>query len=254
MTPISAVIITFNEEKNIDACISSISKVANDIVVVDSFSTDKTEELCKKYSAVQFVSQEWLGYAEQKNFGHKIAKHDWIISIDADEILSDELTDSIQHHLGLGLKGVYQCKRLTNYCGSWIKHCGWYPDTKTRIFNKNDVKWIGLIHEELEHNEISTLLKGDLLHYSYHSIQQHISQINKYTDFGAQEDFNKGKKVTLLKTIFYPLWKFIRDYIFNMGILDGYHGFIVCAISAQATFLKSIKIRELHKNQSIKKH
>ena len=150
---ISAVIITFNEEKNIERCLNSLQGVGDEIIIVDSLSTDKTQEICSKYDLVKFYSQEWLGYSSQKNYDNKLASFDTILSIDADEVLSFELKQSIltikaQYDNISNPNIIFSVKRLTNYCGSWIKHCGWYPDTKKRIFNKS-VQWVGDIHEEL---------------------------------------------------------------------------------------------------------
>jgi glycosyltransferase involved in cell wall biosynthesis len=249
MIKLSVVIITYNEEKNIARCLNSIQDIADEIIVVDSFSTDKTEEICKTFN-VSFFKQKWLGYSNQKNFANRLAKYDFIFSIDADEALSPELKESIIHLKKQDNNNkVFQVKRITNYCGKWIKHCGWYPDVKIRIWNKNIGAWIGELHETIRFNkpvEIHTL-NGDLLHYSYHSISQHIAQINLFTDIGAKEAFKKGKRSNIFIITTKAFWKFIRDYIIKLGFLDGYYGFIICALSAHATFLKYIKLRELRK-------
>lgn len=250
---ISAVIITFNEERNIERCINSLQDVVDEIIVVDSFSKDKTKEICQKYKDLKFYEKEWLGYSSQKNYANKLASYDTILSIDADEVISDELKQSI---IDIKLKYeninnpyiVFSFKRLTNYCGSWIRHCGWYPDIKQRIFSKN-VQWVGDIHESLLYlpNTKIKLLKGDLYHYSYHKVSDHIHQIEKFTNLTSKEAFEKGKKVSILGLWFKPKWKFFRDYILKAGILDGYSGYQVCKISAFATYLKNAKLRELNK-------
>ncbi len=249
MEKISAVIITYNEERNIERCIKSLQDVVDEIIVIDSYSTDSTEEICKNLN-VKFIQTQWLGYSDTKNYGNSLTANNYIFSIDADEALSEELKSEIliiKH--SEKLSDAYYVNRLTNYCGSWIHHCGWYPDTKLRLWNKQKGKWQGDIHEEVVMNENSTTskLNGNLLHYSYYSIYQHLAQVNKFTDLTAQDAFNKGKKASLIKIIFRPVIKFKRDYFLKLGLLDGYHGFIICAISAFATFVKYLKLRELNK-------
>ena len=172
MVKISAVIITFNEERNISRCIQSLVDVVDEIIVVDSFSKDKTEEICLANN-VQFIQREWNGYSETKNFANSQAKNDWVLSLDADEALSADLKTSILTLKKEELKGSYSFNRLTNYCGMWVKFGGWYPDNKTRLFNRLEGKWTGLIHENLEFSSATqtSLLKGDCLHYSYYSVQ-----------------------------------------------------------------------------------
>ena len=255
---ISAVIITFNEEENIASCIESIEDVCDEIIVVDSLSTDKTIEIAKRYPKVKTYSQKWLGYVEQKNYANSLTTFNTILSIDADELLSQQLKESILKlkELDENLLKVYEVSRLTNYCGSWIKHCGWYPDKKIRIFNKQSVKWQGeLVHETLfipQNTEIIHL-KGDLLHYSYKSSTDHIERINKYSTLTAKEAFNRGKKSSCFDIWFRPKWRFFRDYIIKRGFLDGYAGYQVCKMSAYITFSKYIKLREYIKKGIITK-
>lgn len=255
---ISAVIITFNEEENIASCIESIEEVCDEIVVVDSLSTDKTIEIAEKHPKVKVYSQKWLGYVDQKNYANSLTTFNTIFSIDADELLSKQLKESILKlkELDENLFKVYEVSRLTNYCGSWIKHCGWYPDKKIRIFNKQSVKWQGeLVHETLflpENTQIITL-KGDLLHYSYKSSTDHIERMNKYSTLTAKEAFNRGKKSSCFDIWFRPKWRFFRDYIIKRGFLDGYAGYQVCKMSAYITFSKYIKLREYVKKGKITK-
>jgi len=252
MPKISAVIITLNEERNIGRCIDSLAGIADEIVVVDSGSTDRTEEICKA-GEVRFFFHAWEGYLEQKNHANALASHPWILSLDADEALSAELRESILSiKNNLDFDG-YDMNRLTNYCGKWIRHCGWYPDKKTRLFNREKFEWGGeRIHEILYKKDKTAkigLLTGDLHHYSYHSISEHIAQANHFTNLTASLAFDRGKKAGILKIIFSPVIKFIRDYFIKLGFLDGYYGYIVCRISAQATFMKYSKIRQFHKDR-----
>jgi glycosyltransferase involved in cell wall biosynthesis len=247
MPLISAVIITLNEEKNIGKCLDSLKAVADEIVVVDSFSTDQTELIVKEKGA-KFFKHKFENYVTQHEFADKLATHDIILTIDADEVLSTELVDSI-----LKVKKYWQCdgysmNRMTNYCGKWIKHSGWYPDIKLRIYDRRKGKWIGQkIHERFILYEGSTRehLKGDLLHYSYFSISQHVNQANKFTDITALAAYEQGKKSRILNILFNPVFKFFRNYILHFGFLDGYYGYVICRISAHATFLKYIKLRQL---------
>ena len=250
---ISVVIITHNEERNILRCLNSVQDVADEIVVVDSGSTDKTEEICKSFN-VKFVKQPWLGYSGQKNFANSLASNDWILSIDADEELSDDLKQSIfkykNQHIPHDM--VFSMNRLTNYCGHWIHHCGWYPDRKIRIWNRTVGQWQGEIHETIEFStEIrEKVLKGDLNHYSYYSIEDHIRQADKFTTITAAEVFKKGKRCdSIWKLRVKAAWKFIHDYFFALGFLDGYYGYVVCKISAFATFMKYSKLHEMTKGK-----
>lgn len=203
MTPISAVIITFNEERNIAPCLESLAGVADEIIVVDSFSTDATAEICRSYN-VNFVQHPFENYADQKNFGNSLAQHAFILSLDADEVLSDTLKESVLKWKKSGSNKAMQVYRLTNYCGKWIKHCGWYPDAKYRLFDKSKARWAGeKVHEflDIDAEVPKGKLDGDLLHYSYHSIRQHIDTINKYSELKAEIMFENGKSVSLIKIL-----------------------------------------------------
>lgn len=251
MPQFSVVIITFNEERNIGRCLKSLEEVADEIVVVDSFSTDKTAEICQDFP-VKFIQKEWMGYSSAKNFANSLANNDYILSIDADEALSDELKKSIlELKKSDNLFDAYRFNRLANYCGSWIHHCSWYPDIKLRLWNRHKGQWEGEIHEEIKMKSSAKagFIKGDLLHFSYYSIEQHIRQVNNFTDLAAKAAFEKGKKAGCLKILFSPFIKFTRDYFLKLGFLDGYAGFVICRISAHATFLKYAKLRQLNKNK-----
>lgn len=249
---ISAVIITQNEERDIARCLLSLHGVADEVVVVDSGSTDRTEQICREHNA-RFFCHPWQGYSMQKNYANSLAENNWILSIDADEALSETLRQSVikLKTSDIAENQVFSVNRLTNYCGNWIRHCGWYPDRKVRLFCRNAKRWQGDIHEILADTTgttSETTLNGDLLHYSYHSVEQHIRQADKFTTLTARQAFEKGKKAPLASIIFKPRWKFCRDYFFKLGFLDGYAGYQVCKISAFATFLKYSKLRMLCKS------
>lgn len=248
MPLISAVIITLNEEKNIGKCLDSLKSVADEIVVVDSYSTDETERIANEKGA-KFIKNKFDNYVAQHEFADKQATHDIILTIDADEVLSDELADSIQKVKKYWRCDGYSMNRMTNYCGKWIKHSGWYPDIKLRLYDRRKGKWMGQkIHERFTLLEGSAKghLKGDLLHYSYFSISQHINQANKFTDITALAAYEQGRKSSVFDLVFNPAFKFFRNYILHFGFLDGYYGYVICRISAHATFLKYIKLRQLH--------
>lgn len=251
---ISGVIITFNEEINIERCLVSMLKVCDEIVVVDSNSTDKTIEIAKKYDA-KVIQQNFLGYTEQKNFAIDNASFDFILSLDADEVLSDELVNSIIKVTSNWIYNGYEMNRLTNYCGKWVRHCGWYPDRKIRLFDRRKARWIGgALHEKMTMNLDAnhSRLKGDILHYSYYNIDDHLKQIEKFTKISSQELFNNGYCPSYFKIAISGPVKFFRDFVLKLGFLDGYTGFRISFISSFATFLKYARVKELHKQQSIK--
>lgn len=244
MQGISAIIITLNEEKNIKRCIASLAEIADEIIVVDSFSTDKTEEICKAEN-VTFVPHKWEGYTATKNFANSLANHNYILSVDADEAFSEELMESILAVKKSGLNGAYSFNRLTNYCGSWIKHCGWYPDVKMRLFQKSVATWKGeFVHEELYLNpEVEVKhLAGDLLHYSYYSTQEHYDRIEKYTDLDAKTLKARGKTGGKFRGLLSAASRFFNMYLVKQGFLDGTAGWQVCRLSAYAAYLKYKKL------------
>lgn len=255
MISLSVVIITLNEEKNILRCIQSVKNVADEVVVVDCFSTDKTQEICNN-NGVKFVQHAFAGHIEQKNWAITQASSKYVLSLDADEVLSPELEKSI-----LGAKANwkfdgYYFNRLNNYCGKWVRHGGWYPDRKLRLWDSSKGAWTGINpHDRYEmHNNIETgFLKGDLLHYSYYSIFQHLEQVNKFTEIGSRAAFQKGRKISVIAMLILPSVKFIKDYIFRAGFLDGYYGYTIARISAHAAFIKYLKIRELTKQKRLNK-
>jgi glycosyltransferase involved in cell wall biosynthesis len=247
MIRLSAVIITLNEERNLARCLNSVKRVADEIIVVDSMSTDNTVQIAESFGAIVY-QHSFAGFVEQKRKATEYANNDWIISIDADEEVNPELEQCIIDLKEHGPRhDAYKLSRLTNYCGKWIKHSGWYPDRLIRIFNKNKGSWHGeTVHESWQSHEGSTtgMLKGQLLHYSYTTITQHVKKIEKYTELGARDAVKNGKDCSLLKLIIVPNWKFFAYYIIRLGILDGYYGFIICKLESYASFVKYAKIRQ----------
>lgn len=250
MPKLSIVIITFNEEKNIASCLDSIQGIADDIVVVDSFSTDRTEEICKAKGA-RFIQHRFEGHIQQKNWAITQAQYPHILSLDADEAIDETLKASILEIKNNWKHDGYYMNRLTNYCGKWIHHCGWYPDKKLRLWDSRKGKWGGTNpHDkyELEGGDKNAgHLKGDILHYSYYSIEGHRQQTEKFTTLAAKDLFNKGERANFLKIYLGPVLKFIKSYVFQLGILDGYYGFVICKISAHYVYLKYFKLQQLYK-------
>jgi len=255
MLKISAVIITFNEEKNIDRCIKSLKSVADEIVVVDSVSKDKTKEICLSHG-VMFIEQPFLGYREQKNFAITKATYPHILSLDADEAVSEELKESILEVKKDWKYDGYYMNRFNNYCGQWIRHSNWYPDKKLRLFDSRKGEWKGINpHDryEMKKGFTTTHIKGDLLHWVLPTYESHIEKANKFSTIAALEYYKLGKKATMGTIIFHSFWRFVKAYFLKKGFLDGYNGFVISAFSSYTSFLKYIKLRQLNlKNK--KKH
>ena len=253
MEKISGVIITFNEEKNIERCVTSLQAICDEIVVIDSFSTDRTEEICKSLG-VNFIQNPFAGHIEQKNYALDKASYHYVLSLDADECLDKNLQESISKVKNSFSYDCYSFNRLNNYAGKWIKHCGWYPDKKIRLFNKTKAKWGGVNpHDIITPSTDATIkhIQGDLLHYSYPTISSHITQTNKFTTIAAKAAFNDGVKSSMLKIITRSSLKFFRDFFIKKGFLDGKYGIIICTINAMSVFLKYSKIKELQEGKEI---
>lgn len=250
MAKISACIISFNEEQKIEECLRSLAGIADEIIVVDSLSTDRTLEIAGRYTDKIF-HQKFLGHVEQKNLAVSHASHDWILSLDCDERLSPELRESILALKdGLSEERAYRMARKTFYVYRWLNHC-WYPDRKVRLFNKRNARWGGTNpHDRVVMDDGVQVadLKGDILHYSFSSISEHLRTIDNFTEIGAREIIAKGKKVSLLSPLSHGLWTFIRLYFVKRGFLDGLAGFIVATLSFMHAFVKYAKVL-LHQRQ-----
>ena len=246
---LSAIIITFNEEKNIGRCIDSLQDVADEIVVVDSFSMDNTETICRE-KKVRFIQHAFEGYALQKNFAMQLATHDYLLSLDADECLSDELKKSVLEAKKNFSKDGYAMNRLSNFSGKWIYHSGWYPDRKLRLWNRTKGEWTGLyIHEKvtMQPQASTALLKGNLLHYTVTSMEQFKNQQEKFAAIAALEILKQGKKSNRFLNGLRASLMFVRRYFFQLGFLDGYYGWVICKEAARYTFRKYQKANELCK-------
>jgi len=248
---ITGVVMTYNEEERILDCLTSIKYVTDEIVVVDSFSSDGTEAICKEFG-VKFIRHKFEGYIEQRQYVISHATNDYVLVLDADEILSTDLVTEINTIRNNWKYDAYLFSRLTNYEGKWIRHCGWYPDKKARLFDRNKITVKG----NNPHDEITVKdgfktkwIKKDILHYSFYSIGDHISKTNKFSTIAARADFENGKKVVFMYHIMLkPIYQFLNEYFRKLGILDGYYGFIICIISSFGKFLKYAKLRQLYKD------
>ena len=243
MAKISACIISYNEEQKIEDCLKSLEGVVDEIIVVDSLSTDKTKEIIKKYTD-KIYDQKFLGHVEQKNLAVEKAGNDWILSLDCDERLTDELKKSIlKIKNNLENADAYRVARRTFYVYRWLNHC-WYPDLKVRLFNRKTAKWGGTNpHDRVEvaGNNIVTL-DGDMQHYSFNSISEHIQTLDSFTEIGANEIIKKNKKVSIITPWTHGLWTFLKLYVFKKGFMDGYAGLVVSVLSGMHAFVKYNKV------------
>lgn len=250
MIKLSGVIITFNEEKNIEKCLQSLVNVVDEIVVVDSFSTDNTKQICQNYN-VRFIEQKFLGYIEQKNFALAQASNDYIVSLDGDEALCETLQNSIIELKSNWTLDGYYCNRFNNFCGQWIKHSDWYPNKKLRVFDRRIAEWKGINpHDEiaLKDNRKAGKLKGDILHWTYQSYKEFNDKTEYFSTISAQAYYDIGKKAPLYKIIWNPIWAFFKAYVLRLGFLDGKNGFVISAQTGNITYLKYTKLRKLYRN------
>jgi glycosyltransferase involved in cell wall biosynthesis len=247
MPSISAVIITFNEQDHIENCLKSLQGIADEILVVDSFSTDSTEAICRKLN-VRFVKHLFEGYCEQKNYALSQATFPLILSLDGDEALSEELKKSILEVKNDKRYDGYRFNRRHNYCGKWLRFSRWYPDRQLRLFDRGKGRWVGPNpHDKVKMDSGTRVkwLKGDLLHWNYESYEDHIEKINRFSTIAASEYFRAGKRAGSLTATVHASWSFFRSYFLKAGFLDGYPGYICCSVTAYASFLKYAKLRKL---------
>ncbi|MFO7867712.1 MAG: glycosyltransferase family 2 protein [Bacteroidales bacterium] len=256
MQKLSVAIITFNEEHNIQRCVESVLSVADEILIVDSYSTDLTEQICTTYPKLRFIQHTFEGHIQQKNYAKDMCTHNLVLSLDADEAISEKLRTHIQHIKKHGTADGYTSNRRNHFCGQAIKHCGWYPDISLRLWHKHKGKWGGSNpHDIFIMNQNTTVehIPGDILHYTFNSIDEHCKQINYFSRISAESKHARGKKSNLLKILLYPWWRFVRTFILQGGFLDGLTGYIICKNSAHAVFLKYIKLYKLSQNGAEKK-
>lgn len=241
---ITTCVTAFNEEKRIGRCLESVSWT-DEIVVVDSFSTDRTVEICNKFTN-RVYRHKWLGYIGQKNLIKDMATHEWILFVDADEEVSPELKQEIISELDKqdhNEYAGYAFPRMVNFLGKWIKHGDWYPDIKLRLFKKDRGKCAGVEpHDQVIVDGKVKRLNGDLFHYTYENIDDHIAAVNKYSTLTAEGWFKQGKRCRMSDLVFRPPLRFLRCYLLRMGFLDGLQGLIVATTVAYGVFVKYAKL------------
>lgn len=248
---ISATIIAFNEERNIARVIESL-RCCDEILVLDSGSNDRTVELATKHGA-RVEEASWHGYAAQKNIAAGLAANDWILSLDADESLSEALEAEIWQikKAGPSFDG-YTMPRLAQYLGRWILHSGWYPDRKVRLFNRQKAEWVGeYVHESVKVHGSVGHLESNLLHFTCNSLSEHLRSMDSYTTLAAQELVVRGKNLGMGKLLFDPPWTFFRTYVLQLGFLDGAEGLSIAYMAALYNFVKYMKARHMSPGREI---
>jgi glycosyltransferase involved in cell wall biosynthesis len=242
---ISATIITYNEEQNVSRVIESL-RCCDEILVLDSGSNDRTVEIATNLGA-RVVEASWHGYAAQKNIATELAQFDWILSLDADESLSEALEAEIWQLKKAGPKFYgYTVPRLAQYLGRWILHSGWHPDRKVRLFNRQKARWVGdFVHESVRVEGPIGHLQSNLLHFTCNSLSEHLRSMDRYTTLAAQEIASRREQVTLNRLLLDPLWTFFQTYILKRGFLDGAEGLAIAYMAAFYNFVKYSKARNM---------
>jgi len=246
---ISVTVITKNEAADIDAALASVAW-ADEIVVVDSRSTDETVAIARRRTD-RVVVREWPGYIEQKNYAASIASHDWILSLDADERVTPELASEIRSVLaGTPRAAAFRIPRVTWHLGRWIRTTDWYPDYQLRLYDRRSAQWTGkYVHEAVTVRGGIGQLRGELQHYAYRDIADHLETIDRYTTLAARQMHEAGRRATVLDLTFHPFFAFLRNYVLRGGFRDGATGFTISRMNAYYVFLKFAKLRELERVQ-----
>ena len=247
--PISLVIITFNEEENIKRCIKS-AEFVSEVIVLDSGSVDRTVEIASQLGARVEV-QSFKGYRQQKEDATKLAKYDWVLSLDADEAISEPLAEEIHSKFQSVLNSYdgAEIPRLSYYLGKWIRHGGWYPDRQIRLFKKNSSAWVSdHVHERVKVPR-SIKFKNSIYHWVFKDIEDQVQTNNEYSSLGAIALHSKGVHFCIYRLLVKPVSKFIETYIWKRGFLDGLPGFIISVSAAYSVFLKYSKLWEMKKGQ-----
>lgn len=245
MIRLSACLITLNEEHNLPRALASLAGIADEIVVVDCGSLDRTQEIAREHG-VRVITRAWTNFAEQKNAAAAAAVHDWVLSLDADEELSPELRKALldwkEKESGYS---VYEFARRAWYVGGWINHSGWYPDRQRRLYRRDAARFSGIVHESLQFEGKPGRLAGDLLHYTIRSFREHEEKVERYTALAAEQMYADGKRRWRAAMWLATPWNWFNCYVLHLGFLDGSHGWMISRMSARSTWLKFKKLGKL---------
>jgi glycosyltransferase involved in cell wall biosynthesis len=243
--PVTATIITFNEAANIEAALQSLSW-ADEIIVVDSESTDRTTEIARKFTS-KVIVRPWPGYIAQKNFAADQASHDWIFSLDADERVTPELAAEIKSVIAKGTAAAgYRMPRVTFHLGRWMRSTDWYPDYQLRLYDRRRARWAGkYVHESVKADGPVEYLRNELQHFAYRDVAHHLETMDRYTTLAAKQMFEEGRRAGFFHVLVHPPAAFFRNYVLRGGFRDGKAGLIVSAMNARYVRLKFAKLWEL---------
>jgi len=247
--PFSAVLITRNAAAVLDDCLASVA-FADEIVVVDSASSDDTVRIAERRGA-RVVQKEWLGFGLQKQFAVDQARHDWVLCMDADERLSAELAEEIRRALAAPVSPVYRMPRRNRFLGKWLSHGEGYPDWSPRLFNRQSARWSDdLVHEKVIYAVTPGSLRGDLMHDSRDDLTAYLDRQNRYTTLAARQAFEKGRSASVFHLLFSPLVRFLKFYILRLGFLDGVPGLLHISIGCINSYMKYAKLIELKRAEN----
>jgi len=239
---LSVIIITKNEALDIHSCLASV-KWADEVIVVDSGSTDETLTIARQYTQHVFIETDWKGFGIQKNRALAYATGDWVLSIDADEIVSPELQQEIKTAITSADQYIFSIPRLSSFCGRYIHHSGWWPDHVARLFRRGKAEFsLDLVHERLMFEGAAKPLKSPLLHQTYRDLDEVITKINQYSTLGAENAHHTGKTASLISAIAHGFWAFTRTYVLRAGFLDGAEGFMLAVSNAEVTYYRYLKL------------
>ncbi len=247
---ISGLVITLNEEKNISDCLTSLFLICDDVVVIDSYSSDETKKIAQKLGAL-VILQEFLGDGPQRSFGLGYCKNKWVLNLDADERLDDALIREIKIlDLDNSQFDSYEFKRKSIFHNKWIKGSGWYPNYVRRLFNKTKVGFLSLrTHTKIQSNNFQRLLKGHIIHYSYKNYAEMVHIMNRYSSWQAEEMHAFNRNSGVLRAFYHGIFSFIKHYLLKRGFLDGLDGFNISLFKGIGSYLKYIKLHELNQNK-----
>ena len=246
---LSVIIITHNEAHNMRACLESVAWAA-EIIVVDSGSSDNTVAICREFTPHVYV-HDWLGFGAQKNFALGYASKDWVLSLDADERVTPGLRHEIEVLFSdIGTATAYRIPRLSNYCGRFMRHSGWHPDYVVRLFRRDRASFSNdLVHERLIVEGATGQLSNMLLHYAFDNLEEVLHKVNQYSSSGAQMQYQRGIKSSLVGAVLRGMWCFVRTYFIRAGFLDGQEGFMLAVSNAEGTYYRYLKLMLLNKEK-----